>query len=58
MRNIVRRADAYNATACLPAEMLERTCEEKYPAYVGVLIAIVASALLWAIIASVFAALF
>lgn len=58
MRNIVRQAHARHAIVCLPVEVLDDSREEKYPAYVGALIAVGASALLWAIIASVLVALF
>jgi len=57
MNGQVRRTHARSAILCLPAEMARDTREEKYPAYVGLLIATGASALLWAIIGSVASAL-
>lgn len=58
MRNIVRRAYARHAIVCLPVEVLDDAREERYPASVGALIAVGASALLWAIIASILVAIF
>ncbi|WP_156397125.1 MULTISPECIES: hypothetical protein [unclassified Sphingomonas] len=58
MRNFVRHAHARHAFLRLPEEVLEGAGEEKYPAFVGALIAVGASALLWAIIASIFVTLF
>lgn len=58
MDNRVRRAHARSAIVCLPVELLDRANEKKYPAYVGLLIATGASALLWAIIGSIVASIF
>lgn len=57
MKHIVRRAHARSAVICLPVEMAQDRSEEKYPGYVGVLIAVGASALLWTLIASIASAI-
>ena len=57
MKNVVRRAHARSAVICLPVEMAQDQREEKYPGYVGVLIAVGASALLWTLIASIASAI-
>lgn len=57
MSRHVRRAHAQSAILCLPNEMIRDTHEDKYPPYVGILIATGSSALLWTIIGAVASAI-
>ncbi|ABQ67243.1 hypothetical protein Swit_0876 [Rhizorhabdus wittichii RW1] len=57
MKGRGRHAHARTAIICIPVGLLDVGREDRYPPYVGLLIAIGGSALLWAMIGWAFAKL-